>query len=50
VKPGEAVRYFAGGGWDKSGDFADAVAWNAYLAAFAARLRAPLRVTLAEAP
>jgi len=50
VKPGETVRYFAGGGWDKSGDFADAAAWNHYLAAFAARLRAPAKVTLSPAP
>ena len=50
VKPGETVRYYAGGGWDKSGDFADAAAWNAYLTAFAARLRSPVKVTIAEAP
>jgi hypothetical protein len=50
VKPGEAVRYFAGGGWSLSGDFADAAAWNAYLAAFAARLRSPVKVAIAGEP
>jgi hypothetical protein len=50
VKPGETVRYYAGGGWDKSGDFADAAAWNAYLAVFAARLRSPVKVTIAAEP
>jgi hypothetical protein len=47
VRPGETVRYYAGGGWDKSGDFADEAAWNAYLAAFAARLRSPVNVAIA---
>ena len=50
VKAGEPVRYYAGGGWDKSGDFADAAAWRAYLADFAARLRAPLTIVLGPAP
>jgi len=50
VKAGEPVRYFAGGGWDQSGDFPDAAAWRAYLADFAARLRAPLTVVLGPAP
>ena len=47
VKPGETVRYYAGGGWDLSGDFASAEEWNAYLAAFAARLHAPLSLAYA---
>ena len=50
VKPGGTVRYYAGGGWDKSGDFADAAAWNAYLAAFAGRLRSPVKITLVAEP
>jgi unsaturated rhamnogalacturonyl hydrolase len=43
---GTAV-YYAGAGWDKSGDFADVAAWDAYLAQAAERLRAPLVVTVA---
>jgi len=46
VKPGETVRYFAGAGWDKSGDFATQADWNGYLAAFAARLRSPLKIAV----
>jgi hypothetical protein len=39
-----AASWHAGSGWDRSGFFADAAAWDRYLDAFAARLRAPLRV------
>lgn len=49
VRPGETVRYYAGGGWDKSGDFADVAAWRAYLSDFAARLRSPVSVMLGPA-
>ncbi len=45
VKSGEPVEYYIGAGWSKSG-FADSAAWQAYLAEFAARLKAPLRVTV----
>ncbi|MCL5270024.1 MAG: DUF4861 family protein, partial [bacterium] len=38
------LTYYAGAGWDKSDDFADAVAWEAYLRHFAARLAHPLKV------
>jgi hypothetical protein len=50
VKPGETVRYYAGGGWDKSGDFATSADWNKYLDDFAARLRSPLHLAYAVAP
>jgi hypothetical protein len=50
VKPGETVRYYAGGGWDKSGDFASEADWNNYLAAFSARLHSPLKITVEAAP
>jgi Domain of unknown function (DUF4861) len=46
VKPGETVRYFAGGGWNKARDFTTAQQWNAYLSAWAARLAKPVRVEL----
>ncbi|MEJ7658252.1 MAG: DUF4861 family protein [Hymenobacter sp.] len=36
--------YYAGFGWTKSGQFAGAPAWDAYLAAFAQRLASPLVV------
>ncbi|HVU17368.1 MAG TPA: DUF4861 family protein [Candidatus Didemnitutus sp.] len=50
VSAGEPVRYLAGGGWDKAGEFKTAADWESYLNAFAARLRAPVHVTVAEAP
>ena len=46
VRPGVPLRYYAGAGWDRSGDFASGADWNAYLASWARRLRAPVAVTL----
>jgi rhamnogalacturonyl hydrolase YesR len=42
--PGVPFTYYAGAGWNQSGDFGDAIAWQSYVADFAARLRAPLEV------
>ena len=39
------VVFYAGFGWQKSGQFASAAAWDAYLADFARRLAAPLQVS-----
>lgn len=39
------VVFYAGFGWQKSGQFASAAAWDAYLAKFAQRLASPLAVT-----
>lgn len=50
VKSGAAFRYYAGAGWDRSGDFADVAAWEAYLSAFSARLKSPVSATVAVAP
>jgi hypothetical protein len=44
---GPAV-YYAGFGWDKSGDFAGAADWDRYLEQAARRLRAPIEVTVAS--
>jgi len=44
AQPGKPFVYYLGAGWSKSGDFADADAWNAYVRAFARRLKAPLAV------
>jgi hypothetical protein len=46
--PGKPVRYYAGAGWSKAGDFTTQEAWNAYVAAFAQRARAPVKVTLSR--
>jgi hypothetical protein len=41
---GAPLTYYAGAGWTRSGDFASAEEWNAYLDNRAARIAAPLRV------
>lgn len=46
VEGNKRVGYFAGAGWDKSGQFADAAAWQAYLEQFAQRLVKPLKVSV----
>jgi len=47
VKNGETLRYAAGAGWDRSGDFPDRASWEAYLAAAAERLASPVKATVA---
>ena len=37
--------YYAGAGWELSGDFPDAKAWHAYVAEFALRLANPIEVS-----
>jgi len=46
VKPGETIRYFAGGAWKPAGAVTTPSQWNTYLAAKAAHLAAPIRVEL----
>jgi len=46
AKPGEPAVYYAGAGWTRSGDFAAAADWSAYLAAWARRMAAPLQVRI----
>ncbi len=45
---GQPLRYFAGAGWSKAGEFTTQESWNAHVAAFAARLKSPLHVTLTQ--
>jgi len=45
---GSPVSYYAGSGWDKSGDFADAAAWEAYVDQYAQRLRSPVRIEIED--
>lgn len=49
VPPNGPQVYYAGFGWDRSGDFADQKAWLGYAQGFARALRAPLRVSLSNA-
>lgn len=44
-EPGSEYTYYWGSAWDKA-DIKNAAAWNAYVAAFAQALRAPLTVTM----
>jgi hypothetical protein len=46
VPPGGAVSYYAGFGWDKSGDFKGVEDWDRYLEQAARRLRAPIELTV----
>lgn len=48
VAPAEVSKpflYYFGAGWSKSGDFPEEADWENYLRQFAARLRAPLKVS-----
>jgi len=45
---GAPFSYYAGFGWDKSGDFSGVEAWEAYLTGFAAALTSPLKVTISQ--
>ncbi len=47
VPPGVPAVYYAGFGWNKSGDFRTVEDWDRYVADFSARLRSPVEVTLA---
>jgi unsaturated rhamnogalacturonyl hydrolase len=44
---GKPFVYYAGGGWSKGLDFANAADWNRYLEDFVRRQGAPIRVSLA---
>ncbi|HWL17135.1 MAG TPA: DUF4861 domain-containing protein [Opitutus sp.] len=46
AKPGKPVRYLAGAGWSRAGEFTSEQAWNDYVAACAARLNSPVKVSL----
>jgi pectinesterase len=46
VAAGGTLTYYAGAGWSRAGEFTSAGAWNAYVAACAARAKSPIRVTL----
>jgi hypothetical protein len=44
VAPGQPLRYLAGAGWSKAGEFTTKEKWNAYVAAEAARAKSPVKV------
>ncbi len=43
---GKPVRYYAGAGWSKAGEFTTQEAWETYVAACAARAKSPVKVSL----
>lgn len=47
AEPGRALRYLTGAAWDRAGHIPDQAAWRAHVTAEAARLRAPVVITLA---
>ncbi|WP_438480311.1 DUF4861 domain-containing protein [Oleiharenicola lentus] len=46
AKSGQALRYYAGAGWSRAGEFTTQQSWNDYIAAFARRATSPVKVTL----
>ena len=44
------LAYYAGAGWNRSGQFASRAAWEAYVQDFAARVAHPLAVTVSAKP
>ncbi len=50
AKPGEPLRYYAGAGWDRSGDFASQADWEGYVSAQYARLKAPVTLSYSALP
>ena len=50
VTPGQVLTYYAGAGWSKAGEFTSQQAWLDYVAACAARVRAPVHVTSVVQP
>jgi pectinesterase len=49
VNSGQPLRYYVGAAWDRGGEFTSRQAWLAYVAAEAARVRSPVKVTLSAA-
>lgn len=47
IVSGQPLRYYVGAGWTRGGDFASREDWTRYVSAQAARVRAPIAVSLA---
>jgi pectinesterase len=50
VSAGQPLRYYAGAGWSKAGEFTTQQAWNDYVAICAARLAEPVHISWAATP
>jgi hypothetical protein len=49
IQPERPFVYYVGAGWNQSGDFGDAAAWETYVRDFAGRLASPLVVNVPTA-
>jgi hypothetical protein len=47
--PGQPLVYYAGAAWSRAGEITSRQAWSDYVAAMAARVRAPVKVSLSTA-
>jgi pectinesterase len=47
---GKAVRYYAGGAWDRAGEITSREQWQSYVRAMAERYRSPVRVSTRAVP
>jgi hypothetical protein len=50
ARSGEAIRYFTGAGWNRSGQFKTRADWEAYVNAFAAQVAHPLSISVSTRP
>jgi hypothetical protein len=50
VKSGVPIHFWAGAGWDRSGQFTTNADWTSYVESWAQRVRGPVKVALAAAP
>jgi hypothetical protein len=50
ARSGQAIRYFSGAGWNRSGQFKTRADWESYVTAFAAQVAHPLKVALSARP
>lgn len=48
--PGQPLRYYAGAGWSKAGEFTTKQSWDDYIAHCAACIRTPVRVSWTSVP
>jgi hypothetical protein len=44
--PGQPLNFWAGAGWDRSGDFANSQDWDRYNQEWAQRIASPLKITI----
>ena len=49
VATGQPLRYYAGAGWSKNGEYSTPQAWHDYVAAWAARAAWPVQIVLSPA-